>query len=90
MKSFMWIPLMGATVLGGCYVGPPRQRVVERDVVDANGNVVERDTVVEEAPPPPARVEVVGVAPYPGAVWIRGYWVRGYRHRWVWVRGYWR
>lgn len=39
--------------------------------------------------PPPARVEVIGVAPYRGAVWIPGHWVRG-RYDWVWVRGRWR
>jgi hypothetical protein len=39
--------------------------------------------------PPPARVEVIGVAPYRGAVWIPGHWVRA-RYDWVWVRGRWR
>lgn len=39
--------------------------------------------------PPPNRVEVIGVAPYRGAVWIPGHWVRA-RRNWVWVRGYWR
>jgi hypothetical protein len=41
--------------------------------------------------PPVARVEVVGVAPYPGYVWIGGYWGWvGGRHEWVpgrWVAG---
>jgi hypothetical protein len=70
---------------------PPRERVVERTTVDANGNVIERDTIVEHGPPPPpARVEVVPVAPYPGAIWVGGHWVH-YRHRgWIWVGGYWR
>ncbi len=40
------------------------------------------------APPPPLRVEVYGVAPGPGLVWIGGYW------RWVgrdyeWTTGRW-
>ena len=39
--------------------------------------------------PPRARVEVIGVAPYRGAVWVPGHWTRG-RYDWVWVRGYWR
>jgi hypothetical protein len=39
--------------------------------------------------PPARRVEVIGVAPYRGAVWVPGHWVRG-RYDWVWVRGYWR
>jgi len=38
---------------------------------------------------PPARVEVVGYAPYRGAVWIPGHWARSYGE-WVWIRGHWR
>jgi hypothetical protein len=38
---------------------------------------------------PGPRVEVIGVSPYRGAVWIPGRWVRA-RYDWVWVRGYWR
>lgn len=39
-------------------------------------------------PPPPPRVEVIGVAPSPGHVWVAGF------HRWdgkahVWVPGHW-
>jgi WXXGXW repeat (2 copies) len=38
--------------------------------------------------PPPPQVEVVGVAPAPGYVWIGGYWNWvGGRH--VWVSGRW-
>jgi hypothetical protein len=38
--------------------------------------------------PPPPQVEVVGVAPAPGLVWIGGYWnwVGGHH---VWVAGRW-
>jgi hypothetical protein len=44
--------------------------------------------VVVPGPPPAERVEVVGVAPYPGAVWVRGHWRwNGYAH--VWVAGHW-
>ena len=39
--------------------------------------------------PPARRVEVIGVAPYRGAVWVPGHWVRG-RYDWVWVSGHWR
>lgn len=39
--------------------------------------------------PPAPRVEVIGVAPYRGAVWVPGHWVRG-RYDWVWVGGRWR
>jgi len=58
-------------------------------VVDPYGNVIERDRIVEDGPPLPPRVEVVPVIPFPGAVWVRGYWVRD-RHGWIWVRGRWR
>jgi hypothetical protein len=38
--------------------------------------------------PPPLQAEVIGTAPYAGAVWVRGYWVwihGGY----VWTPGHW-
>lgn len=38
--------------------------------------------------PPPPRVEYYGPAPYPGYIWLGGYWnwaPSGY----VWVRGHW-
>lgn len=38
--------------------------------------------------PPPARYEVVGVAPSPGYVWIAGYWNWG-GARYEWVPGRW-
>ena len=40
--------------------------------------------VIAQQPPPPPYAEVVPVAPYPGAVWISGYWgwARN-RHEWV-------
>ena len=41
-------------------------------------------TVVVDAPPPAPYAEVVPVVPYPGAVWISGYWGwSGGRHQWV-------
>jgi hypothetical protein len=42
-------------------------------------------------PPPPNRVEIVTVKPYPDAVWVAGHWKwsRWY-HEWVWVPGHWR
>ncbi|MDA8172979.1 MAG: hypothetical protein M0018_00145 [Nitrospiraceae bacterium] len=39
-------------------------------------------------PPPAARVEVVGAAPYPGAVWVGGFWAWSYG-RYVWRPGHW-
>lgn len=44
------------------------------------------EVVVTEAPPAPV-VEVIGVAPGPGFIWIGGYyhWTGG---RWAWYRGH--
>ena len=39
--------------------------------------------------PPAPRVEVIGLAPYRGAVWVPGHWARG-RYDWIWVSGHWR
>ena len=44
--------------------------------------------VVVDTAPPPDQVEVVGTAPYAGAVWVRGHWQwAGGRH--VWRPGHW-
>jgi WXXGXW repeat (2 copies) len=62
-----------AVALSGCVVVPDQGHYV--------------GGVVLVAPPAP-RVEVVGVAPNPGYVWIGGYWNWvGGRH--VWVPGRW-
>lgn len=46
--------------------------------------------VVVERRPPADRVEVIGVAPTPGYVWIAGYWGwEGGRRDYVWVPGRW-
>jgi hypothetical protein len=52
------------------------------------GCVAEVGYVVPEPPPP--REEVIGIAPFGGAVWVPGYWGwhRRYR-RYDWHRGYW-
>jgi len=66
--------LVGPVALSGC-------------VVTARPAVVYEGPVVRLAPPPP-QVEVVGVAPAPGYVWMGGYWGwEGGRH--VWVGGHW-
>ncbi len=66
--------MVAGSLLSGCIVAP------------APGYYY-RGPVVAVAPPPP-QVEVVGVAPSPGYVWIGGYWNWvGGRH--VWVPGYW-
>jgi len=89
--SIKSMALLGALGVGGCYYSPPPRHVVEREVVDPNGRVVERDEYVVEEPPPPERVEVIPVRPYYGAIWVRGHYVHG-RHRgeWIWVPGHWR
>ena len=90
MRSLMMLPLLGVLGVSGCVVAPaPREHVVEREVVDPYGRVVERDRYVVDDPPPAPLVEVVPVAPYPTAVWVGGYWGHDGRH-WAWRRGHWR
>ena len=74
MKAGMGAVLLAGALLGGCVVAP------------APG-YYGGGAVVTVAPPAP-QVEVVGVAPYPGYVWMGGYWDWvGGRH--VWVGGRW-
>jgi hypothetical protein len=49
-------------------------------------------TVSDPIPPePPPQEEVIGVAPYTGAVWAKGSWEwQSRHHRYHWHRGYWR
>lgn len=68
------IALLAAAIssltLAGCVVVPPASQPYYGQQVMV-------------APPSP-RVEVIGVAPYPGYIWIGGYWGwRGGRHDWV-------
>ena len=76
-NTSVWRALVVAGVLtftvGGCIIAPaPRPYYAQPVVVE----------------PPPPQVEVVGVAPYPGYVWLGGYWNWvGNRH--VWVAGHW-
>lgn len=68
------IALLAAAVpslfLGGCVIATAQPAYVRYEPVLV-------------APPPP-RVEVIGVAPYPGYVWIGGYWGwSGRSHHWV-------
>lgn len=56
--------------LGGCVIATAQPAYVRYEPVLV-------------APPPP-RVEIIGVAPYPGYVWIGGYWTwREHRHHWM-------
>lgn len=77
--ALMALPTLAALGLGGCVVAPvpPPQYGYGAPAYD-----------VVNVPPPAPQYEVVGVAPYPGAVWIGGYW--GWASgRYVWNRGYW-
>jgi hypothetical protein len=90
MRGTLAALTLGSVLLSGCYIYPVRERVVDREVVDQNGYVVERERVYAHDVPPPPRVEVVPVAPYFGAVWVQGFWALGHHHRWFWVPGHWR
>jgi hypothetical protein len=75
------VPALSALVLSACVVTPyaPAYR--------AQASYDEPVTVAE-VPPPPPQVEVVPVVPFPGAIWIGGYWGwGGGRH--AWVPGHW-
>ena len=63
-----------AFALGGCVVAPARPGYY-------------RGGWVTVAPPAP-RIEYYGTAPYPGYVWIGGYWRWG-PGRYVWAPGHW-
>jgi hypothetical protein len=72
-NRFIKLARAGALVLSMALAGCV---VVPADQYYAGGPVL-------VAPPPP-RVEVVGVAPYPGYIWIGGFWNwTGHRHEWV-------
>jgi hypothetical protein len=74
----LMLPAVAALGLGGCVVAP---------VPSQYGYGAPAYGVVNVQPPAP-QYEAVGVAPYPGAVWITGYW--GWANgRYAWNRGYW-
>jgi hypothetical protein len=77
-QPLLFAALATATLLGGCVV---------RGSVAVPEPVVYVGGTVSVAPPPP-QVEVIGVPPQPGYVWLGGYWNwAGGRH--VWVGGHW-
>lgn len=72
LRSALLLGIMLALPLSGCVVAPAPYDV---------------GATVRVGPPAPI-VETVGVAPYPGYVWLGGYWNwTGERH--VWVPGRW-
>jgi hypothetical protein len=95
MRWILMISFLGAGILLGCHTSstPPPQPNPKplHEVRDQNGNVIEREVVSENEPPPPDIVEVIPAKPYPTALYIRGYWYHDRpRHRWIWIPGYWR
>lgn len=79
-KRALAAALAASALLSACYVVPARPYRGYDDGY-SYGPVV-------GVAPPAAQYEVVGVAPYPGAVWIGGYWGwNAGRH--VWINGRW-
>lgn len=70
----------GTAGLAGCVIAPYHHHPY---YYSSRGAVV-----VSHAPPPP-RVEVVGMAPFVGAVWLPGRWIWHDDDSWRWRDGYW-
>lgn len=69
------LALASAALLSACVVVPAHRGYA--------GGYAEPDIYVD-VPPPQPYAEVVPVLPYPGALWIGGYWGwSGGRHQWV-------
>ena len=68
---------LSAVLLSACVVAPYPRRVVYDQPVPADSGVI------VDVPPPAPYVEVVPAIPFPGAIWIGGYWGwRGGHHEW--------
>jgi WXXGXW repeat (2 copies) len=67
--------VLAAALLSGCVIAPARPYYPPEDAVVT-------------APPPPPREEIIGVAPYPGYVWLGGHWGWSGRSH-VWIGGRW-
>jgi hypothetical protein len=67
---------------------PPPQVVVQQPQPQPQIIVQQTQPQVVEMAPPAARVEVIPPSPYPGHVWVHGYWRWG-GHGWVWMPGVW-
>jgi hypothetical protein len=83
--KLLLVSMSAVMLLSACVVAPYPRRVVYTEPVPVDSQVV-----VDVAPPAPY-VEVVPAIPYPGAIWIGGYWGwYGGRHQWYpgrWDRG---
>jgi hypothetical protein len=72
------VSMSAVMLLSACVVAPYPRRVVYGEPVPVDSQVV-----VDVAPPAPY-VEVVPAIPFPGAIWIGGYWGwYGGRHQWM-------
>jgi hypothetical protein len=81
LRRTILLGIVGSALgLGGCAVYPAGYGDVYSSETIVTGPVVRYN-------PPQPRVEVVGVAPFIGAVWIPGNWV--WRDRWSWNSGHW-
>jgi hypothetical protein len=88
-RAVLLLSLASASLmLSACVVapyGPPHRGPV---YVPAPVVVGPAPVIVAPAPPPPPYVEVRPVVPFPGAIWIGGYWGwNAGRH--VWIGGRW-
>lgn len=71
------LALVAAAMLSACIVVPAHRGYHD-------GGYAAGTAVIVDAPPPPPQYEVVPALPYPGALWIGGYWGwGGNRHQWV-------
>ena len=74
--------LLGVALLAGCVVVPAHR------ASDHVAGYAGAPAVIVDTPPPPPYAEALSVMPFPGAVWVGGYWGwRSGRHHWV--PGYW-
>ena len=90
-RALLALGLGAAATLAGCVVAPVGARRVYRDRDDGGyygGNDGYDDGEVVTVAPPEPRYEVVGVAPFVGALWIGGHW-NWAGGAYAWVPGYW-
>ena len=77
IATYVLLVALGSGVLVGSGIVSPASAATEVTV----------GVLFAPGPPPVAPVEVIGVRPAPGWVWIRGYYA--WHGRWVWIPGHW-
>lgn len=76
LRPRLLIVSRSAVLLSAFVVAPYPRRVVYTEPVSVDSSVV------ADVPPPAPYVEIVPAIPFPGAIWIGGYWGRrGGRYR---------